>query len=53
MQMDLHFRKVAPCIQKRSEGHVTAYSGEAIKIGYFHVAEQMVRGSGCREERAL
>ena len=52
-QMSLHFRKVAPCVHQRSEGHVTADSGEAIKIGNFHVAELMMRGSGCREERAL
>ena len=51
--MGFHFRKVAPCVHQRSEGHVTADSGETIKIGNFHVAELMMRGSGCREERAL
>ena len=51
--MRLHFRKVAPCVHQRSEGHVAADSGEAIEIGNFHVAELTMRGSGRREERAL
>src|SRR4029077_12529108 len=52
-QVRLHFRKVAPCVDKRTEGHVTADSGETIKIGDFHVAERVAPGSVSREERAL
>src|SRR5271167_852825 len=51
--MRLHFRKGAPCVHQRCERHITADSGKAIKIGNFHVAEQMMRGSGRHEERAL
>jgi hypothetical protein len=48
----LHFRKVAPGIHQRAQGHVTANSGEAIKVGYFHVAKLMVRGRDRSEECA-
>jgi hypothetical protein len=51
--LGLHFRKVAPGINQRAQGHVTANSGEAIKVGYFHVVKLMIRGRERSEERAL
>src|SRR6476660_3334762 len=51
--MFFDLRQVATRIDQRAKSHIPADSGETIKIGYFHVAELMMRGPGCREVRAL